>query len=612
MRRSRHPTAPVTSHLRRGARLPGRGPTPHRAANPAVTLALALLAVALPAAGPVSAQEGAQDQAASPILITDIRIPLRDGVRLAARLYRPAALEAPAPVIVTLTPYTSDDAHARARFFAEHGYAYLNVDVRGRGASEGEYWPLAQDGPDGADVVRWAASQPWSDGRVAMRGGSYRGMVQWQTLAEAPDALATAVPTAAVYPGWDYPNPGGIFLSYATQWLAFTQGAASQASLFGDGRYWTERFRTLQDEGRPFADLDEVTGIEPRVFEEWIRHPWFDDYWRAMSPSAADYRRMDLPILTITGHFDGDQPGAMKYYRDHIAAAPPDAAAKHWLLIGPWSHAGTRNPVAELGEMTFGENSVIDMEALHLQWFDHVLRDGARPPLLEDRVTYYLMGADVWRYAPSLDRVSDDERAFFLASPEGDADDVYHSGVLADAPAAADVDSYVHDPLAERDEVEPAPVLVYHTAPLTEPLDVAGYARLEAWIELDVPDTDIVARIEEIRPDGDRVPLATSELRARHRHGVDRSVLAEPGVVEEYTFDRFYWFARRIPAGSRIRLTIEPLSSPHRQKNYQSGGDPMTETPADARAATVRLHHGPDRPSRLVLPVAARDSTDEG
>ena len=586
--------------------------TQHSPAGLLLGLAILLGQGGLP--GPLDAQE---------IFITHLAIPMPDGVELTARLYRPAEMEAPVPVIVTLTPYTADDAHARARFFAENGYVFLNVDTRGRGGSGGEYRPLAQDGPDGAAVVEWVAQQEWSDGRVAMRGGSYRGMVQWQTLRERPSSLVTIVPTASVYPGWDFPNPSGIFMSYAAQWLAFTEIGSAQGDLFGDGQYWSSRFSVLRDEGRPFGELAQVTGASGRILDEWLEHPHFTEYWQAMSPGPDDYAGFDLPILTITGHFDGDQPGAMKYYRDHMEAAPESASRNHWLLMGPWNHGGTRNPSPSTAGLSFGEESVLDMEALHLEWFHWIFHDGPRPGILEDRVVYWVMGSEEWRSAPSLDAVAQGERSFYLSSPGSDASEVFRPGRLGgEPPSEADSDSYVHDPLEEPGWGGPGggasgagsafrwgPKLVYQSDPVESALEVAGYMELEAWLELDVPDTDIVANVYEIRRNGQTIRLGTSELRARHRHGEHTSELVEVGQVERYHFDRFYWFARTVEAGSRIRLVLTPLNTPSRQINYQSGLHPMEETPADARVGTIRLHHGPDHPSRLVLPVREQAGT---
>jgi len=532
----------------------------------------------------------------------------------------PTDLEEPAPAILTLTPYTSDDGHRFGTFYASHGYVYVNADVRGRGESEGESWPLERDGLDGADIVGWIVRQPWSDGKVGMRGGSYRGMTQWQTLKEYPQGLVTAVPTASVHPGWDYPNPSGIFLSYAARWLAYVEGAASQTNLFGDNDYWTGKYREIFSGHRPFSELDEITGLTPRVFQRWIAHPGYDAFWQAMNPGPAEYGRLEIPILTITGYFDGDQPGAMKYYRDHMAHGTATGTAQHYLMLGPWSHSGTRIPQAQLAGFTFGEKSVLNMEAVHLAWFDWTLRDGPKPDFLRDRVAYYVLESDEWRFAPSLQETSDAVRTWFLSS-EGPVSDVFHAGVLAENPSqASGVDTFVYDPLEPTEGEEegaeaggsylsggmafaPGPKAVYHSAPLPQPVTVSGYATLELYVELDVPDTDLLAGLYEIRQDGTTLYLGQSELRARHRHGVDRSDPVTPGAVELYTFDRFYWFSRTLKAGSRIRLVVTPLNTPERDKNYNSGGNTIEETGADARTATVRIHHGERYPSRLILPV---------
>jgi len=589
-----------------------------------ILVAVTVLALMQAAVTPVQAQADADTATAHDLLITDVLIPLRDGVQLNARLYRPLGAATPGPALFSLTPYTSDDAHERGRFFAQHGYVYLNVNTRGRGGSGGEFWPLEQDGPDGYDIVTWIARQEWCDGQVAMRGGSYRGMVQWQTLKQGPEALATVVPTASVHPGWDYPNPGGIFLSYAARWLAFVNGAASQSSLFGDEDYWQGKYLEKYREHRPFADLDQLTGLPSRVFQRWIEHPYYDRFWQDMNPGPQDYARFDLPILTITGHFDGDQPGAMKYYSDHMRYGSQSGTAKHYLVLGPWSHAGTRNPAKELGGLTFGDNSVLDMEQLHLDWLNWVFKAGDRPEILQDRVTYYVMEANEWKYVRSLEAVAPDTQTWYLTSREGEANDVFRSGSLTlERPTAAGTDSYTYDPLATIEAYRelaavnsgylgagaaftPYPKLVYHSAPLEADLEVSGYAQVVAYIELNVPDTDMLAFLYEVRADGRTVYLGNSELRARHRLGVDRVVLAEPGEIELYKFDRFYWFSRRLLEGSRLRLVIMPLNTPDRDKNYNSGGNTIYETDADARTAVVRLHHGAQYPSAVMLPVSQR------
>lgn len=565
----------------------------------------------------------------SSFTVTDVMIPVSESVDLHGRLYRPPS-DSARPTILAMTPYSLDFAHQFGRYFARHGYAYLAADVRGRGASDGTFRPMRQDGPDGAAVARWIARQWWSDGQVAMRGQSYPGMVQWQVLGEAPPLLDTAVPTAAVYPGWDLPNPFGIFVGYTARWLASVQGQADHYALWQDGAYWKDRYRALHRAGAPFSELAEMVGLLPHpqeIFRRWSEHPRLDEYWRAPSPDSAAYRRLDLPLLTVTGHFDWDQRGALRYYHQHMRHGSESGTAKHHLLIGPWDHPGTRDPKRKLGGLTFADTAAINMNRLHLDWFDWVLKGGTKPEMLEDQVVYYVMGADKWRSAPSLRAVSDTSRTFYLRSPDTNPDDPFDRGRLTDRPPeTSDVDRYVYTPrdtadiatlesmqkqgtaVIQRYTVPGAaflegPKLIYHSRPVEESFEMSGRMRLDAWIELDVPDTDFAVWVYEIRPTGKTIHLGWTKLRARHRMGVDTARLVEPGTIQRYRFDRFYWTSRQIQEGSRIRLVIAPLNDPAWQKNYNAEKPVMQQSVKDARTATVKLHLGPNLPSRLVLPV---------
>ena len=119
----------------------------------------------------------------------DRKIPMRDGVQLSAIIWKPANQQEPLPVVLVKTPYIADGDHHLALKFVDNGYVYVSVDRRGRGNSEGEFNPLEDSGLDGYDVIAWLAKQPWSNGQIAMRGGSYRGMVQWKIMAEHPQQL---------------------------------------------------------------------------------------------------------------------------------------------------------------------------------------------------------------------------------------------------------------------------------------------------------------------------------------------------------------------------------------------------------------------------------------
>lgn len=556
-------------------------------------------------------------------------VPMRDGVKLAATIWRPADQAKPLPVVLVLTPYISDETQQRAVKFADNGYVYVSVDVRGRGSSEGRYTPLYGNGPDGSDVIAWLARQPWCDGRVVTRGGSYRGMDQWQIIAEHPAHLAAAVPTAAVYPGWDYPQPKGIFMSYMAQWLAFTSGHTGQDNLFGDGRYWESRFVDAYEHHRPFSSLADLAGSNRDAFLAWLDHPAYDAFWAGYNPKASDYATVDIPILTITGYFDGDQRGALRYYREFMANASASAKQRFYLLMGPWDHPGTRHPSQELGGLTFDKKSVLDIDQLHIDFFNWVLKGGKRPAILSDRVNYYVMGAGEWRHAPSLEAMSGHSLRLYLSSPDGPADDLFHSGSLGrDTPANQPADTFRADPLAlqpadallqppQTDYLVQSPEaykpnrLVYTSDPLPAPVTIAGVMKLLANISIDTPDADVWVGVDAILPDGRTLVLGQDMLRARFRHGQSKAEPATPGVVESWLFDGFWLTVRELPKNARLRVVFAPIDTPDWQKNYNSGGRIGYETAADARTATISVHLDPGHPSYLELPLAGRTPVTE-
>jgi uncharacterized protein len=571
--------------------------------------------------------DGGQDVEKNVDFSWGVKIPMRDGAELNATVYRPKG-EEPAPAIFTLTPYIADSYHERAYYFAQRGYAFLLVDCRGRGNSGGDFEPFVNEGRDGHDVVVWLAEQPWCNGAMTMWGGSYAGFNQWMTLKESPPHLKTIVPAASAHAAVDFPFFKNIFYPYEMQWLTFTSGVTGNANLFGEQAFWIEKFRELYLSQRPFRELDEIVGNRSTTFQTWIAHPTPDDYWDQMALSPEEYNRIEIPILTITGHYDGDQPGALHYYRQHMASGSP-ARDEHYLIIGPWDHAGTRTPEKEFGGLTFGEASLLDLNQLHREWYDWTLKDGEKPEFLKARVAYYVTGADEWKYAESLEAIADETKRLYLDSSHGEANDVFRSGrLVAAAPASSEPDQYVCDPLdvrpaeLEREEIKDYLTdqryalnlfgngLVYHSEPFAEETEVSGALKLVAWIAIDAPDTDFQAAVYEILLDGSSIFLTGDMLRARYRESLRAEKLVTPGEINRYEFDGFTFFSRRIAQGSRLRLVISSPNSIFGQKNYNSGGVVAEESGADARTVQVTLYHDEEQASYLELPVVAQHDGD--
>jgi putative CocE/NonD family hydrolase len=562
-----------------------------------------------------------------------VKIPMRDKVELNATLYLPKIPDgspARTPVIFTLTPYISDTYHARGAYFASHGYAFALVDVRGRGNSGGEFEPFANEPRDGHDVVEWLAKQPFCDGKVAMWGGSYAGFDQWATAKEFPPHLATIVPAAAAHPGLDYPSYDNIGMTYDVQWFTLTSGRAAQNNLFADSKFWRTKFLDAYKKHLPFKSLDSFVGNPSVNFQRILKHPTVDAYYDVMLPARDQFQKIALPILTITGQYDGDELGALTFYRDHIANASPEARAKHFLIIGPWDHPGTRTPTDEVAGVKFGPAAIVDLNDLHRQWYDWTMKAGPKPPFLRSRVAYYLLppgnsGANgEWKYADDFAALVANPKTFYLTSKNSDANGVFRSGALTETRPTDGTDKFTYNPLdTHRGEfvegVDPkertAAIdqtfalsiandgLVYHTDPLPNETPLIGCPAVALWLSMDTSDVDLECDLYEVQPDGTTIALWSTMGRLRYRESLREARLVKPGEILKCDFNPGLFVARRLMKGSRLRLIVTAVNSISWQKNYCSGGVVADETAEDARTCHVQVYHDAAHPSTIQLPL---------
>jgi putative CocE/NonD family hydrolase len=550
-----------------------------------------------------------------------VKIRLRDGIDLNATLYLPENQTKPSPGIFTLTPYIGQTYHDRGLYFAAHGYPFLAVDARGRGNSEGVFKPNINEAKDGHDVVEWLARQPYCNGQVAMWGGSYAGYDQWATAKEFPPHLATIVPVASPYIGVDFPYRCNVPSPYLMQWLTLVAGRTSQDKLFWNNElFWGERFRKWFESGAPFKDLDSQLGNPSSIFQEWLEHPHQDDYWDGYNPTSEQYGRFSIPILSITGAYDGDQPGALTHYREYSRNTSTAGRERHYLVIGPWDHAGTRSPQAEFAGIKCGPASLVDLPKLHLEWYAWTMQSGPKPQFLKKNVAYYVMGAEKWRYADALEDITARLEPLYLHSITNPTD-VFMSGCLTTEGALqSGPDHYVYDPRDVSHAVLESAVdpwsaadqrmvhalagrrLIYHSAPFEKGREVSGFFKLVAWIAIDQPDTDFKVSIFEIGVDGSSLLLSEDWLRARYREGLRKENLICTKEPLLYNFERFTFVSRLIRQGSRLRIVIGPINSIYSQKNYNSGGLVSAESIQDARTVTVKLYHDASHPSALYIP----------
>jgi len=564
-------------------------------------------------------------------------VPMRDGVELEAWIFKPSHPGSKAPTVLELTQYDIDGGRDQDfRTFVQRGYVFVQMEVRGRGRSGGEKSDNIglQVSRDGHDAVEWIARQPWSDGHVFMYGGSFVGMTQWHTASQLPPHLTGIAPYVPIYPGWDVPNTNGI----PQAWSAVILGYVSGRTLNDDyirSDYWQKKMLEHYARQAPFATLDEDIGIAQddwwmedsrgrklSFMKMWLDHVGDRAFNLAAEPKPAEFARMRFPVLTATGFFDDDQPGALHYYRRFLRYASPQEAANILLVIGPWDHLGTQHPQKMIEGLTIPDSAVLDMNALHADWYDWVLGRGPRPALLRDRVTYYMMGANEWRHAHSLDGASSGESLdLYLEDPAGTPRNLFQSGALSPSkPGTEPPAEIVDDPrtlpelavaqyaadedLLSQFRAYEKDALVFHSAPLPHCVEVAGQMHLNLVVQADTPDFDLWAQVQMVKPDGSAVTLGQDIRRARFRDGFFRQELLKPDQVVTIPFT-FNWMAWRIPAGARLRLVLMPLNSPDYQKNYNTGGRIGYEDPKSARVAHITLFHDASRPSALLLPLAA-------
>jgi len=544
--------------------------------------------------------------------IPNLIIPMRDGARLAADVYLPSE-PGPVPALLHRTPYGKQTPLwiKWANYFAERGYAVVVQDVRGRWESDGEWYPLVNEGPDGFDTIEWIASQPWCDGSVGMYGASYGGWTQWAAARERPKPLRTMVSTAAVgrwFQEMQYYD--GIFRLESLQWLNLVGGRTTQDNSLID---WRKTFEHL-----PLRTIDQAINRPSQVWQDWLDHSTYDAYWREIRLDD-DFPGIDLPVLHITGWFDGDQPGALFFYRGMMSSSP--AAAEQSLVIGPWDHAGTRVPHRTFGPLQFGESALVDVLELHVQWFDRHLRMRSADPM--PRVRYFVMGPNEWLEDQAWPPATSAAHDLYLADDAG-------SGRLSEAVGDPASQGYTYDPrdpvrvprdpdrqyrfttffeTREDDDIERSgiecrsDVLVFETVPLEHELVVAGRSWLELFAESDCVDTDWIVWLSDHWPDGRSIVVAQGQLGARFRDSLEHPEPLVPGEVYRFRIE-LSEVAYAFPSGHRVSVAVTsscfPLFARNPNTGAPLGGDDHV------KVARNRVHLGRAHPSRLELPVLMR------
>lgn len=540
----------------------------------------------------------------------DVSVPMRDGINLAADVYLPRA-KGRYPGLLKRTPYGKEGSQKEAIFFAQHGYAVVVEDTRGRYDSGGEWYPFMHEADDGQDTIAWAARQPWSNGKVVTIGASYNGMDQWLAATRHNPALAGMIVGFA--PSDLYGNTvyqGGAFelglLKYAVAMGYHV--LTSQMSLIP----WNRVIWSLPVESIAPA------GFQPQFYRDWLNHPTRDAYWQAMSWENI-YSKLNIPVFLYGGWYDIFQIGTIENFLniDHQSSAYARSAER--LVEGPWGH-GAFGPV--IGKVNFGPQSRVNLQEKELRWLNYYIRGVKNGAENDPRVEAFIMGTNVWKdeadWPPPNVRLT----KYFFHS-HGHANTLHGDGVLSiNKPEEEAPDHYIYNPadpvpthgggnspnskpviwgaMDQRIIEKRNDVLVYTSAPIPHDCEVAGPITVHLFASSSARDTDWTAKLVDVAPDGYAMNLTDSILRARYRYSFVHPKLLQPGHVYEFTINVGYTdnvFKR----GHRIRLEISSSNFPRFSRNTNTGDQPEKDSHFVSARQTVL--HDPTHASYLLLPV---------
>jgi putative CocE/NonD family hydrolase len=547
-----------------------------------------------------------------------VRVKMRDGVSLAADVYRP---DAPGkyPVLLQRTPYNRRDA-ATGMLLASHGYVVVLQDTRGRFDSEGEFYPFKYESQDGYDTVEWAAGLSYSSGKVGMFGGSYVGATQMLASISHPPHLTAIFPyvtASEYYEGWTYQS-GALMQWFASSWTSgLTEDTLRRkANALSNPKQWVSE---MPVESYRLLALPDVAALAP-YYRDWVRHERQDDYWEPWKISSR-YDQTAVKALHGGGWHDLFLKGSIENYLGmRKSAATAEARDGQRLLLGPWAHAAT-SAEGKIGDVVFGNAAVLDMNQTILHWFNYALKGNRNEYATGAPVRIFVMGDNAWRDEQEFPLARTSYTRYFLDSA-GAANSVSGSGTLSvESPKGKPSDGFEYDPMNPVPTIggrlccgagiPPGPfdqranenrqdVLVFSTPALERDVEVTGYVRLELYAASSAIDTDFTALLVDVDPTGYARFLTDGIARARYRNSTEKPDLIEPGTIYKYDID--LWATSNVfKAGHRIRLYVSSSNFPRFNRNLNTGEPTFGST--RALKAQQTIYHEAAHASALVLPV---------
>ena len=554
-----------------------------------------------------------------------VRCTLSDGITLVSDHYYPSQLPAgPWPTLLMRQPYGRDIAstvvYAHPAWFARHGYHVVVQDVRGRGDSEGKFYPFGNEGRDGAETIAWLRGHPACDGRIGMYGFSYQGSTQLLAAAENPEGLLCIAPhmTAAdLYHGWFY-HQGALRLASTLGWgLQMLREDARRLDLREASDRLENAWANVRAQAMhvPYGNHQAIIDTNlPSYVRDWMMHRSpdadADGYWSGLDISMR-YDKINVPALHISGWYDTYLEGSIAGYlalRSHAGSA--FARDNQYLLAGPWVHIpwGDR-----IGDQSLGEEANLNTDTYLLRWFDHWLKDSGGFAE-EPRIRHFALGANRWESADEWPSYA--QKTLYLHS-RGNANSRRGDGVLnATAPSAEEPrDVFVYDPevpvygpggpqsmsgpFDQANMQMGNNVLIYTTTLMDKSTAIFGHPRVTLYATTSAANADLTAKLTRVtaggRADFISIGIARSSWLFRDAGYESDAIHCWEFALEPTSFV--------LAPGDSLRLEIASSAFPLYDRNPSTDVSPQLADNWNWGRSTQQILHTIEHPSALHLPV---------
>ncbi|HLH40515.1 MAG TPA: CocE/NonD family hydrolase [Bryobacteraceae bacterium] len=601
------------------------------------------------------------------IIDRKVMVPMSDGKRMAADIYRPKDTSKKVPIIFVRTPYNFNywdvklgaPADMSAQLEAvKRGYAYVEMNERGHFFSEGTYDILGPPLSDGIEEIDWMSSQPWSNGKVGTIGCSSTAEWQLGVAAQGNPHFAAMIPQgfgAGVGRVGPYYEQGNWYRGGAVQMLFI-------AWLYGEQNQVRPMFppdTSREDLIRVSKEFDLAQQLPPVDWSKALRHLPEMDIIKAVdgphgifadrteTPTGGamiertpndpawyrgglwhDDKTINVPGFWFMSWYDVSIGPNLAAYNFVRKTAKPEIGKEQYAVIAPTLHCSYTRATEHtiVGERDMGD-ARLNYSEIQYDWFDHFLK-GEDNHVLEKqpRVRYYTMGLNKWQTSDTWPPQGAQPITLYLASG-GRANSLNGDGALAhEAPAQDHPDQFVYDPMNpvpsyggnvcctgnavtggafdQRTMEARADILVYSSEPLREGIEVSGPIEATLYVSSDAKDTDFTVKLIDVLPDGAAYNLDETIQRVRYREGYDKPpVWMEPGKVYKVTLSPMTT-SNYFAAGHRIRIEVSSSNFPRFDRNMNTGGNNYDEV--KGVVAHNAVHHSTRYPSQVVLTVVRK------